>query len=185
MGDIGAGDLTQREGVRHGPGGVAQGPDPHEVRRAVDVGKALHVGLDLLVPYALAVVDRQALGTVGFPDTMQFAGRPTQRFLPGGRLEAAIALADERGGESPGRGEEVQGRQAFDAQPTPAVGMTLIPFDPHRPPVRTQRHLQAAALFAHPAEGGDRPLTGPEVFVVHDSSCGFRGLKRSDPMPLT
>ena len=62
------------------------------------------------MPHALTVVDRQALGTVGFPEAMQFAGRPAQRFLPGGWLEAAIALADE--GVVILRGEEKKSRAA-------------------------------------------------------------------------
>ena len=103
MGDVGAGDLPQREGVCHGPGGVAKRPDPHEVRRAVDVGKPFHIGLDLLVPHPLPVIDGQALGTVGLPDAVQFAGRSVQGLLPRGPAKPPVVLADEGGGNSPGR----------------------------------------------------------------------------------
>jgi len=99
------------------------------------------------------VVDRQAQGTVGFPEAVQFAGSPAQRFLPGGWLEAANALAEEGGGDSPKRGEKVQGRQAFEAQPTPAVGMAFIPYSfivAHAP-----QQFPAGTLF-HPGMGYSR-----------------------------
>ena len=60
------------------------------------------------MPHALTVVDRQALGTVGFSDTMQFMGRPAQRFREltyrtrstWSRARRVVAKAEQSGDKS-------------------------------------------------------------------------------------